>query len=39
MQGQIILKVSNSELLFLFATHFLNEMHITIKLHENSPNG
>ena len=37
MQGQIILKASNSDLLFLFATHYHNEIHITIKFHENIP--
>ena len=34
MQGQIILKVSNLELL-LFATHHHNAIDITIKFHEN----
>ena len=38
MQGQIFLKVCNSELLFFFATHWHNEIHITVKFHENIPN-
>ena len=39
MQGQIILIVSNSELLFLFETYCHDEIHITKTFHENIPNG
>ena len=39
MQGRILKKVGNPELLSLFATNCNNETHITNKYHKYIPNG